>query len=301
MSAALRFAAAALLVALSPACKCARSGAVAPPDAGEDEDQVRPVYSLEGPVAPLAAKLCEALHKLPEERRAQCCPGGSGITVLAQCTGTLSSALRLGAVTLEAEAVDRCASAMAAAHEGCAWVGPNPLPLPEVCTGLLKGTLGAGAHCRSSLECQDGLRCAGAGPTDLGRCAPAGPPGTPCELAVDALAVYARQDLARGHPECDGYCQRRACWPPLDGGSCLLDVQCPRGTHCGGGACVAGPVALAGEACSAGGCQAPLRCVQGSCRAPAPEGTPCTVHQECLGACIPADGGSRCGAGCAFR
>jgi len=301
MRAALRLAAV-LALALAPACKCARPGAE-PPDAG-DEDQVHPVYDLHTPPDPLAQRLCQALHALPGQRRAQCCSGGGASLDLApQCTAILSAALKLGAVTLAPEKVDACAAALGAAYAGCDWVGPNDVPLPAACSGLLVGTLPAGARCRSALECQGELRCAGAGPTDTGRCAPAGPPGMPCELSVDSLASYTRQDLARSHPECEGFCQRRACRQALgmDGGSCLLDAQCPRGAHCGNGACVPGATARLGEPCSSGGCEAPLRCIQDTCRAPGHEGAPCTGHRDCLGACIPGDGGARCGNGCAFR
>ncbi|HVE81766.1 MAG TPA: hypothetical protein VND93_02925 [Myxococcales bacterium] len=285
--------------AFGPGCKCARSGFAAPDAAGIDDDQVRPNYDLTGPTHPLAAKLCDALHKLPLERRVECCHGGGGVTMVSQCTAMLSSALRLGAVTAEAEAVDRCAKAMEAAYAGCAWVGPNDVPLPEVCQGLLKGTLAAGARCRSSLECQDGLRCAGSGPTDLGRCAPPGPTGLPCEISVDALAGYVRQDLRRGHSECQGWCQRRFCQDPVkEGGQCLADLQCQTGMHCAGGACVPGPVSGPGEKCSPGGCQRPLRCIQDTCRAPAEEGAACTQDYECQGGCVQTDAGSRCGPAC---
>ena len=305
MSAPLRLAAAALLVALAPACRCSRTDQGTAADSGS-LDEIRPNYDLQGPTNPLAARLCQALYALPDERRAQCCQAGSvamGV-IGSQCTAMLSSALRIGAVKLPPEAVDRCVAAMTAAYSGCGWVGPNEVILPEECTNLFQGTLVQGASCRSTLECQGELRCAGGGPTDIGRCAPAGPPDSPCEIAVDGLATFTRQDVTRSHPECTGFCQRRRCRAPLPPGEkCLVDVQCPRGTHCGKGACVPGQTGKEGDVCSPGGCQAPLRCIQETCRAPAPEGAPCSQHRECLGACIPADGGrgSRCGPGCAFR
>src|SRR5262249_15587743 len=150
------------------------------------------------------------------------------------------------------------------------------------------------------LECQGALRCAGGGPTDVGRCAPAAPVGTPCETAVDPLSSYTRQDSEHSHQECAGYCQRHVCHDAPDAGTCEFDLQCGSGKHCAGGSCAAGGAAGLNEPCSSTGCASPLRCVQGTCRAPAPDGAPCTNHRECLGACIPGDGGSHCGTGCAF-
>ncbi|HYV45920.1 MAG TPA: hypothetical protein VFA20_13720 [Myxococcaceae bacterium] len=293
--------AAAVTVAVAPGCKCSRSGTQ---DAAEDRDRVRPNYDLTGPEDPLAAKLCDALYKMPEARRAQCCPGGptTAINLATKCTPMLSAALRLGGVKLAPEAADKCIAALGAAYQGCAWVGPNPVPLPAACLGVLTGTLAEGAQCRSSLECQGTLLCAGVGPTDLGKCTPARPPGGHCATAVDALASYTRQDAPALHPECDGFCLRHVCRSPMGpGGQCVLDSQCKSGQHCAKEACIDGPVAKLGEACSAGGCEAPLRCIKDTCRAPAPDGAPCGSHLDCTGACIPGDAGSQCGSGCAFR
>jgi hypothetical protein len=295
------------IAAAAPGCKCSGPGGVAPgaPDAAEEDlDRVRPNYDVAGPVDPLAAKLCDALYKMPEDRRAQCCPGGpaTAFSVSAKCTPMLSAALRLGGVTLRPEAAGRCIAALSAAYSGCAWVGPTPVPLPAECSGIFTGTLGQGARCRSSLECQGELHCLGVGPTDLGKCTGAEPPGSHCDTAVDALVAYTRQSHPRLHPECDGYCLRHLCRPVIGpGAQCVLDAQCKRGQHCAKETCVDGDVAKLGEPCSAGGCEAPLRCIKDTCRAPAPDGTPCGSHLDCLGACIPGDGGARCGPGCAFR
>src|SRR3954465_8108553 len=94
MSGALRWWVAAVLVAAAgaPGCTCSGSKtkvtAAVGADAGDDgEDRGRPNYDLTAPADPLAARLCEALHKLPEDRRTQCCPGGpvTAINVAAQC------------------------------------------------------------------------------------------------------------------------------------------------------------------------------------------------------------------------
>jgi hypothetical protein len=297
--------AAAALVA--PGCKCARSEAVAPDAAATagagDEDRVRPNYDVTGPSDPLAAKLCQAIYGMPEARRAQCCPGGPATVMdfAGKCTQIVSAALRLGAVKLAPEAADRCIADLGAAYQGCAWVGPNTPPLPSTCSGMFTGTLADGAACRSSLECQGTLVCQGVGPTDLGKCSPARAPGGRCATAVDTLVTYTRQD-DRLHPECDGFCLRHVCRPWMGPGApCVLDTQCKPGQHCAKEACVDGTAAKLGEPCSSGGCAAPLRCVKDTCRQPAPDGAPCGSHLDCMGACIPGDGGSRCGSGCAFR
>src|SRR5262249_54705581 len=137
-----------------------------------------------------------------------------------ECVRTLSAALRAKAVTLEVEGVDACARAMAQAHEGCGWVGPFPPELPVACRGLVRGALEKGARCRSSLECRDGMRCSGAGPTAAGRCAPPRADGESCGTAVDTLATYTRDaDLDARHPECQGHCARFRCAPRVTAGS----------------------------------------------------------------------------------
>src|SRR5262249_48709435 len=112
---------------------------------------------------------------------------------------------------------------------------------------------------------------------------------------------FTRQGAAL-HPECDGFCQRRICRPALQpGAACLANVQCPRGKHCANGACVDGEFARLGEPCATGDCERGLRCVKDTCRAPAPDGAPCTSHLDCQGACIPSGGTSKCGSGCDFH
>ncbi|WP_437951654.1 hypothetical protein WME98_13250 [Sorangium sp. So ce296] len=241
-----RLCAAALILQLGAACARAQrsspddgasaapspdAGATAapPPDAGSSPsgssptppadtpvgDEISPVYpKAEGAPDPLAARLCEALHALPARRKAACSGGSPGFHAGAECARALSFALRAKAVTVSTDAVDRCVEAMARSLEGCDWGAPLTAPVPSACEGLVRGALGEGARCRSSLECVDGLRCDGVGPTDAGICRAPRAAG-PCGLSVDALAAVTRQTrYAEAHPECRGRCAGRACAAP---------------------------------------------------------------------------------------
>jgi hypothetical protein len=272
---------------------CARHSAPSPaPSAGDasferSPDEVRALYAGESETQPLAQKLCEALHIAPERSRAACCGVAPAITFAAECTRTLSAAIRARAVTVEADRIDRCISAYERRIAGCEWVGPSPPVLPEECQGLITGALAEGATCRSSLECVHGLRCQGLGPTDPGRCAQPGVQGSNCGSAVDPLAVHTRQKLEPGHPTCSGYCYRTRCAPEVDQGeTCQYQDACGPNRHCGDGKCRAGKTASLGQACTLGGCQYPARCMEGICSLPKAVGLACRADAECQGGCV---------------
>jgi hypothetical protein len=261
------------------------------------DDDVKPAFEgTPRSVPPPVAALCRALHQLPVERKAACCHTSAGAHFASECARVLSLALEAGTVQLQG--VEACVKSLEAQHDGCGWVGPNEAPLPATCSALITGNLAPGAKCRSSLECKQGTRCAGAGATATGVCAPPGREGLACELSVDVLASYTRQRLP-AHLECAGFCQRHRCEPVLlDGGVCTLDAQCPTGQRCGG-TCVEGTAGAEGEKCVPGGCAEPLRCVAGTCARLKAEGEPCASDLECLGACVGgADAGRTCGMGC---
>jgi hypothetical protein len=241
------------------------------------------------------------LHALPEERRAQCCGSPAGVVLTDECTRVLTQSARSGAVRLDAGAVDACAAALAHELAGCGWVGPFPPALPAACAGVVGGTLGQGARCRSSLECTGSLRCRGAGPTEAGRCSAALPDGELCGLAVDTLAAYVRNDaVERAHPECSGYCERHRCQSGVAvGGSCDLTSQCVAGAHCREGRCAAGAWAAVGEACTGADCAPGSRCFAHRCVVPRAEGQ-CQSDFECRGGCVGA-GDKVCGMRCDVR
>jgi hypothetical protein len=248
----------------------------------DNDDAVRSVYPIDASAPdPLAARLCTALQSLAQTRRAECCSSTPGVLVTSECVRTLSAALHFRAVVLMPADVERCVGAMDRALAGCDWVGPNAPQPPAECQGIVHGALADGSHCRSSLECIEGLRCHGVGPTNSGRCGPPREQGGVCGATVDSLAVYVRQnEYDLQHPECHGWCNRRRCAPTIaTGGHCVLAL------HCGPGhSCVAGT-------CAEGGPQAPPR---------KRAGETCASDAECSGACLKAASSARgtCGKKC---
>lgn len=277
------------------------AGALPPPE------QVRPVYpaALQGAPDPLAARVCAVLHQAPEARRAACCQAPQGTVLTDECLRALNAAVGAGAIRLSAAEIDACEQEMAKALSGCDWVGAWPPPLPAACAGLLHGTVVQGAACRSSLECAGALRCQGAGPTQVGKCAPPLAAGSPCGRSVDALAPFTRQDqVDRQHPECAGSCDRRhLCVEKVAaGGACATSAQCGEGARCVAGRCAAGAVAAAGEACAGDDCAPGLRCHKGKCLLPGREGARCDSDFACQGGCLKdGKGPGRCGARCTAR
>ena len=295
------------LIAVLLACGCTSSpkaeralpGPSAAPLPAEDReapgsDEIRPVYPADaGAPDPLAQRFCGAVELLPEQRRAECCGASGGLAEALgeSCVRTLSFALAQRAVTLAAADVDRCVEAMTRATSGCDWITPRSPALPPECEGVVKGALQEKAPCRSSLECPEGERCLGLSTVDLGRCGPPKSARSPCNVAVDTLATFTRQDhLDRTHPECEGYCGHGRCEDVVaEGGTCALDRACGRG-RCASGKCTSALLPAVGEACS-GACAGGARCAQGKCSAPRAEGEGCEQDAECRGACVRADGG----------
>jgi hypothetical protein len=267
---------------------------------------VEPVYpKTNDPPDPLAEKLCAALNDVPVKRRAECCSHPPGFSLVSECTRSLSYALRNKAVTIDVAAVDACIAAMKAVHEGCDWVGPAHVTLPSACDGIVRGSVEEGKRCRSSLECQDGYRCLGVGPTDTGVCRKPLPNGYPCALAVDSLAALTRQDnIDKQHPECVGNCAFRRCQDFVAlHGACKTSAQCGAGKACIGGSCEEGSLPGEGKPCAKGSCAMGLRCEKGTCASRKSAGTTCTTDAECIGGCIRGDGGKEgtCGTKCGFR
>ncbi|MDI1484698.1 hypothetical protein [Polyangium sp. y55x31] len=269
------------------------------------DDEVRPVYpKTNDPPDPLAEKLCEALHGVPTKRRATCCGHAPGFSLAAECTRTLSYALREKAVTVDAAAADACIAAIEKAHDGCDWVGPTGAPLPAVCDGLVRGALAADKPCRSSLECSDGLRCLGVGPTDTGTCRKPLPTGYPCGVSVDTLAALTRQDTFEArHPECSGYCAQRRCRDLVaEGGACKIDVECGADKICDEGKCRTGAPPREGQRCNKHACAPGLYCEAGTCIGPKEPGAPCDHDIECRGGCLRrgASNAGTCGMKCSM-
>jgi hydrogenase/urease accessory protein HupE len=155
--------------------------------------------------------LCEVFQRLPRRRRAECAGRAPGIDLASECERGLGAALASGALRLDAAATEQCLQQMKQRYQGCAWVDESYRAPLAACRRFASGTLAADKPCRSSLECVDGLHCAGVGPLDRGVCAPPKTAGERCELAVDPLAAYVQHDADESHPECAGRCLRHRC------------------------------------------------------------------------------------------
>lgn len=251
---------------------------------------IKPVYPPTPDQVPAGVTaLCEALHTLPNQRKAACCEGTSGIVVTDECVRNLSGAVTQKGLSIDPEKLKLCTAALAKTYEGCDWVGPHMPAVPQVCVQALAGLRKEGDVCHSSLECQGILRCAGAGPTDPGKCRPAAPVGKLCGTATDALGAYLRIDADALRPGCaDGFCDRNICRATIGaGGDCRASVQCGAGLRCAGGHCIDGAQGAAKQSCTGGGdCAEGLRCVGQACAAPLPNGAPCNQHTQCQSGCL---------------
>jgi hypothetical protein len=232
----------------------------------------------------MATRLCHALHAVAGKQRAACCGGPIVSPLLELCETSLSAALASRAVTLDAAAIPRCEAAVERSFAGCDWVTPGLPPAPPECRALIRGALGEGSVCRSSLECAGDMHCAGLSPTRTGTCARPRALGDGCGAPVDPLATYTlARDVERDHPRCQDFCS-------------LVTHRCE-------------PVPAVGDACTARvHCAWDQRCVARRCSIDAPEervrkaavGEACVMDFDCaMGGCVGRDDGRKtCGAKC---
>jgi hypothetical protein len=250
-----------------------------------------------------AQRLCDVLHTVPAKRKGECCGTTTTAGLTEACTQEVSAVLATGSATIDAAAVDRCAAEQARQLEGCDWVNPLMPPLPDACRGLVRGQLKAGARCRSSLACVDGLYCKGLTPNTEGVCTAPGAARTRCEVPTDNLAAFTRARDDRRHPVCDGLCVKGQCLPFAPaGGACVAAAGCAPGLHCISGRCQDRPLPKAGEACvSRTSCASGSFCQAGQCVALKGEGASCALPFECRGlVCEKAPGAKlgKCGPVC---
>jgi len=245
---------------------------------------------------PQARALCAALHATPAIRKQECC-GASAVSLADVCARELSSAMKRGAVRVEADAVARCAEDHGEALAGCDWITPQMPPLVSTCEGMVQGTLKPGAKCQSSQECADGLTCRGLSTLAPGVCAKPAAIGAQCETPADNLAGYLRAKDDARHPVCDdGVCLRGRCLArSTQGQACLSTAQCTSGLHCLDGTCQDHVPPTIGEACSAKrDCSDGSVCVQGLCAARKGGGESCRLPFECRSlSCDKAPGAER--------
>jgi hypothetical protein len=156
------------------------------------------------------SSVCHALQGVPRERRAQCAGVKAGVTLTAACETTLAASVAREVLEVDRTRADQCVAAIHARYEGCAWTEARVLPPIDACLTFIKGLQKEGASCASSLECETGTFCHGAGAFERGVCGQPRQNGARCELAADPLASYA--PMAReAHPECEGQCFRGRC------------------------------------------------------------------------------------------
>ncbi len=176
------------------------------------------IYSEPVPELAEARLLCDALHLLPAQRRAACCPGAptdpQAQAATDTCAADLSAAVAGGGVVLDDERLTTCIDAREQQLAGCAWVGASPPPRPLPCAAAVHGTLPAQSRCRSHHECAPGHRCADLGPLRPGVCVAS------TVDAVDSIDVLARHlrdaiplaaspppERCRSDTDCAGTCR----------------------------------------------------------------------------------------------
>ncbi|MBL8951743.1 MAG: hypothetical protein JNK82_13255 [Myxococcaceae bacterium] len=187
------------LIAVVVLAGCKEKAAEPPPAPGStgkrplalDEKARQPSrFPIARGLSPAVMALCDALHQLPAERRGACCNTPTQRHGNDEC-------LRLISLAIERQAVDvrhaaRCVVERTAQFEGCGWVGPEDVPLPAGCVGLLEGQLKEGQQCGSVLECSTGLRCVGLSASSPGRCETADGDAGVCQPVTDPLGRAVR-------------------------------------------------------------------------------------------------------------
>jgi hypothetical protein len=237
-----------------------------------------------GAAEPLARRWCEVMHALPAERKGECCGTTPG-SLAEPCTGALGAALRRGALSIDAAALERCAAEASRELEGCGWVGPRPPKPPSACTTLIEGKLESGGSCRSSLECLDGLYCRGATAEGVGVCAAPATPGGRCAAPADNLAAFSGLRDDPRHPECRGLCIKGQCLAFAGaGGACPSSAICGHGLRCIAGRCQEPPRRKIGESCEGhAACDEGTYCSAGRCAPVKGGGETCSLPAECGG------------------
>lgn len=246
--------------------------------------------SIEANADPLARDFCNALHRMPEERRASCCQTTMGSTTAIECMRVLSTSIKEQSISLEKTEVERCVNALKKSYDGCDWIGPYLSSPPLECINILHGKLKPGQRCISSLECGDLLHCHGLrSGFGAGICGTPYPDEGSCGLTVDTLASYTYQyeNLDRKHPECNGSCFKQKCVPLVaKGNACTRSDECGINASCVHGKCANFTYAKVGESCTTLSCERGLECLSNRCIARKPAGAECEADRECIGGCL---------------
>ncbi|MBI4819377.1 MAG: hypothetical protein HY791_24110 [Deltaproteobacteria bacterium] len=271
-------------------------------DASHDEAGTRTgSLAAAGNVAPKTAEeFCRAIG-IRDEKKAECCRT-SEQDLEAECIRILSPSTESRAVSIDPRGLEDCSKKLIELTADCDFVTPRRMALPAECRRVLRGQLEAGDSCRSNLECKAGLTCRNLAPTRPGACGPAAPLGSGCGSGPDPLAATIGVTLGGHddeHRECQGRCVRGGCSAELlPGAACTSSLGCQVGAHCALGTCTEGEFAKLGAPCT-DDCEPGSICLEGRCIAQKGAGESCEFDGECRrGACVPSDGGQRCGARC---
>lgn len=250
-------------------------------DAREPDDDIKPVYpQTNEPPDPIAEKYCHVTYEVAETKRKSCCPALSFTPFLptSECVRTLSYALRSKAISIEKSDLDACEAAVRKEAEQCDWGAE----VPTSCKDILRGQMNENEACRSSLECKEGLHCAGLRVSAPGKCVPRAKDGQRCGGVADTLASFVSQDPEAKHPLCEGICDRKRCAPAARAGEkCISAVQCGPTALCLDGKCSERPLPKAGEACLGKLCEKGAVCAKDKCVAEKRLAEVCTTDDEC--------------------
>lgn len=165
----------------------------------------------DAPQLAAAEELCESLARLPRVRRAECAAEPVGVTLERACARSLSAAWERGGLRAPSEEARRtCVREQRERYADCGFARMTRVPAADSCSALWQGQLREGEGCSSSLECGEGLQCAGVGPFDPGVCAQPKRAGAACGRAIDPLSGYLPHSDA-AHRECEGACLQGRC------------------------------------------------------------------------------------------
>lgn len=194
---------------------------------------------------PAAEALCLAFREYPQERRASCAGSRANFMLTDRCRASLGRSVADGAIRIDEPAASSCLATIKEIYSGCGWLEDSRVPRdPQMqtrmrsCAAALRGTLKRDARCRSSLECQDELHCAGVSPTTMGNCRAPGVTGEVCGRGVDPLLAWLRPEaMDQGaHKECAGFCANTRCYAHAAlGDKCVSSLHCGPAATCNAG------------------------------------------------------------------
>ncbi|MBW2458043.1 MAG: hypothetical protein JRI68_26295 [Deltaproteobacteria bacterium] len=277
-----------LLACLAAPLACSRPQADGGTASGASTSAPKPAFDVDG--------FCEQTMAMPSDRT---CEGDDEIiegNKAGYCVTELVAARDEGRITFDAGQAAACVKAVSAATP----------PLPdrrtlrdlgmrfEACRGAAVGKQGAGAECKTTMECVAGLRCVSA------KCAESAKADEACVPLKEVSLSNVTSSCAPGL-----HCEASQCQPLVgEGKPCSSSGACQPSLRCRDGKCTKGTALTAGAACEEDvDCGVRGHCAKEgkttACRPRKPAGTKCVLGSECLGRCSRKDRQcvSYCGSG----